>query len=365
MSITQDGLPRLRRNTTSSRAATFLARSTRRGAVLAARPGCRRWSTPRRTTPRATSSCRSSCAAAPTGCRWSCRTPRRLLHVAADDRGAAARRDQRSPRNRAVNLDGFFGLPPAMASLLPAYQAGQLLVVHAAGLNRSDALAFRRAGFMEVGVPGTRDIETGWLGRHLASKPPMKAGRRPARDRLQLRASADAGRRARHAADPRSGELRPLAARPRPTPRGWPGSAPSFGGAARSAARPPRSTRSAPSPQLSTIDISAYQPSGGAVYPTSSFGTALRSTAALIRADVGVEAVQIDIGGWDTHSAQDPVTGGMATTMRDLADALAAFHADMVGASRHRPAHAGDDVRVRAARPRRTAARAPITVTAT
>ena len=46
---------------------------------------------------------------------------------------------------------------------------------------------------------------------------------------------------------------------------------------------------------------------------------ALRSTAALIRADVGVEAVQIDVGGWDTHSAQGPLTGGMATNMRTLA----------------------------------------------
>jgi uncharacterized protein (DUF1501 family) len=86
--------------------------------------------------------------------------------------------------------------------------------------------------------------------------------------------------------------------------------------------------------QLSAIGIAAYVPAGAAVYPTSSFGTALRSTAALIRADVGVEAVQIDVGGWDTHSAQGPLTGSMSTTMRTLADAIAAFHADMVGAAR-------------------------------
>jgi uncharacterized protein (DUF1501 family) len=54
----------------------------------------------------------------------------------------------------------------------------------------------------------------------------------------------------------------------------------------------------------------------------------------MIRGDIGVEAVQIDYGGWDTHSAQGPLTGGMATTMRSFADALAAFHADMEGASR-------------------------------
>ena len=37
------------------------------------------------------------------------------------------------PANPALALDGFFGLPPAMAPLLPAYQSGQLLVVHATG----------------------------------------------------------------------------------------------------------------------------------------------------------------------------------------------------------------------------------------
>lgn len=88
--------------------------------------------------------------------------------------------------------------------------------------------------------------------------------------------------------------------------------------------------------QLSAIGISSYQPAGGAVYPTGSFGSALRSTAALIRADVGVEAVQIDLGGWDTHSAQGPFTGSMAATMRQFADAIAAFHADMAGADRLR-----------------------------
>ncbi len=73
---------------------------------------------------------------------------------------------------------------------------------------------------------------------------------------------------------------------------------------------------------------------GGAVYPTGTFAAALRSTAALIRADIGVEAVQIDISGWDTHSAQGPLTGGMATNMRTFATSLASFHQDIEGANR-------------------------------
>src|SRR5271170_1420785 len=35
--------------------------------------------------------------------------------------------------NVALDLDGFFGLHPALASLLPLYQKRQLAIVHAAG----------------------------------------------------------------------------------------------------------------------------------------------------------------------------------------------------------------------------------------
>jgi uncharacterized protein (DUF1501 family) len=234
--------------------------------------------------------------------------------------------------NRAVNLDGFFGLAPGMASLLPAFQSGQLLIVHAAGSTDPTRSHFDAQSFMEVGVPGTHDVETGWLGRHLASKAPMKAG-------AALRGIAF-----------NYGLPQMLAGAPDTLPIPNPASFGLSGTSSTNAARLAwlgTSFTGQPDPlrasalntqrtigELGAIGISTYQPSAGAVYPTSSFGTALRSTAALIRADVGVEAVQIDVGGWDTHSAQGPVTGGMATTMRGLADAIAAFHADMVGSSR-------------------------------
>ena len=57
----------------------------------------------------------------------------------------------------------------------------------------------------------------------------------------------------------------------------------------------------------------------------------LRSTAALIKADIGVEAIQLDLGGWDTHSNQDPLAGSMFNTMQNLSNSLGAFHADVIG----------------------------------
>lgn len=66
------------------------------------------------------------------------------------------------------------------------------------------------------------------------------------------------------------------------------------------------------------------------MYPNSSFGRALKSVATLIRADVGIEAAQVDIGGWDTHAAQGGAVGAQATLANDFASSLAAFHADIV-----------------------------------
>lgn len=240
-------------------------------------------------------------------------------------------RPDSSSANRALDLNGFFGLPPAMASLLPAYQAGNLLVIHATGSTDPTRSHFDAQAFMEVGAP-TRNAATGWLGRHLASKPPMKPD-------AALRALAfNYGLPLMLAGAPN--------ALPIPNPANFGLNGTSSTSSARLAwlgtsftgQRDPLQASALNTQrtitQLAVIGITSYQPSGGAVYPTSSFGIALRSTAALIRADVGVEAIHVDVSGWDTHNAQGPVTGGMATTMRGLADSLAAFHADMSGASR-------------------------------
>ena len=49
----------------------------------------------------------------------------------------------------------------------------------------------------------------------------------------------------------------------------------------------------------------------------------------LIKAEVGLEVAAIDVGGWDTHFAQGSSEGLMAGLLTDLAQGLAAFHADL------------------------------------
>ena len=84
---------------------------------------------------------------------------------------------------------------------------------------------------------------------------------------------------------------------------------------------------------LKKIDFAGYRPTGGAVYPDDEFGYSLESAAALIKAEVGVEAVAIDLGGWDTHDFQGPVDGYMAYLMESLAGGLGAFYRDLFAAN--------------------------------
>jgi len=80
---------------------------------------------------------------------------------------------------------------------------------------------------------------------------------------------------------------------------------------------------------LEKLDPQTYPAAHGAKYPDSEFGLALKQTAMLIKADVGLEVSAIDLGGWDTHFAQGVTVGLMPNLMKDLAEGLSAFHEDM------------------------------------
>jgi RNA polymerase sigma factor (sigma-70 family) len=80
---------------------------------------------------------------------------------------------------------------------------------------------------------------------------------------------------------------------------------------------------------LQALDPLNYQPISGLQYPASDFGLGLRQIAMLVKAEVGLEVAAMDLGGWDTHFAQGGGEGLMAGLLKELADGLAAFHADL------------------------------------
>jgi len=78
--------------------------------------------------------------------------------------------------------------------------------------------------------------------------------------------------------------------------------------------------------RIDRMRSSVYRPERGARYGTGNFSLGLRQTAQLIKARVGLEAVSLDLEGWDSHFTQNSV---MDPLMRRLAEGLAAFYADL------------------------------------
>src|SRR5215467_9854734 len=60
-----------------------------------------------------------------------------------------------------------------MAWLFPAFQAKDLLIVHGSGQLNVSRSHFDAQRYMEVGKPVDLTLISGWLGRHLASIPPL------------------------------------------------------------------------------------------------------------------------------------------------------------------------------------------------
>jgi uncharacterized protein (DUF1501 family) len=55
---------------------------------------------------------------------------------------------------------------------------------------------------------------------------------------------------------------------------------------------------------LQKTNTKNYQPSNGAIYPTSALGNSLKQIAQLIKMNVGLEVAFAEHGGWDTHFNQ-------------------------------------------------------------
>jgi uncharacterized protein (DUF1501 family) len=226
---------------------------------------------------------------------------------------------------RAIDLDGFFGLHPALRGLLPAWQEKHLAIIHACGAPDESRSHFRAMELMERGVEDERGPASGWIGRHLAT---LNNGNRSPLRAIGL---GTLTQRSLSGAVPVTA-LRSIADF-------------HLGGDARAVEhmRAALSSLYAGAEPLSivgqeTLDILdtlhaldplGYSPTSDLQYPASDFGMGLRQVAMLIKAEVGLEVAAIDLGGWDTHFAQGGSDGLMAGLLRDLADGLAAFHADL------------------------------------
>lgn len=230
--------------------------------------------------------------------------------------------------NGALDLDGFFGLAPACAPLLPIYRDGDLAIVHATGSTDPTRSHFSAMRFMETATPnmGQTSISDGWLGRHLQTSAPLGAGDlRAMALQATLTRTLAGGPGALPVKDPANFNF--------PGPQDVAGALRDvieaiYANAAEPLAGAAQSSMGAID-LLATVDFENYQPENGAVYSGDSFGQGLVSTAAMIKADIGLECVELDITGWDHHSAMGPIDGTLAGMLANLSEGLAAFHTDL------------------------------------
>ena len=80
---------------------------------------------------------------------------------------------------------------------------------------------------------------------------------------------------------------------------------------------------------LKSANPEQYTPAAGATYGRGQLGQALKQTAQLIKADLGVEVAFADVGGWDTHVNQGGAQGQLAQRLTEFSQSIAAFWTDL------------------------------------
>jgi len=232
------------------------------------------------------------------------------------------------PADQALDLDGHFGLHPALSGLLPMWRQGALAPVLAVGSPDLTRSHFDAQDYMESGTPGVKSTADGWLNRcaqHAAEHkntvfqsvafgpqlPRILAGSAPALAITDLRAFGI-----------RAGGPGVRDKLTRAFEQLYNESA--TGIVASSAAEGFQAVQT-----LQRIQPAEYRPENGAEYPKGKLGSSLMQIAQLIKADIGLEQAFADAGGWDTHIAQGAGEGQLATRLRELGDSLEAFALDL------------------------------------
>jgi uncharacterized protein (DUF1501 family) len=231
------------------------------------------------------------------------------------------------PQSRGLPLTSRFALHPSLAPLLPLYTAGKLAIVHAVGQPNPTRSHFTDMDEMERAAPGS-SLRTGWLDRMVgatttpgpfaattvgsSSAPRSMLGPTSdlavrSVDSLSVSGAWDATETTRWAT-----ALRAL-----------------YAGAPDTLGVPARTTLDALT-TAATLRAAGYTPANGATYPSGALGDALKDTARLVKAGVGLRAVTIDSGNWDMHSDLGRSDNGwMARQLTEVGQALAAFMTDL------------------------------------
>jgi uncharacterized protein (DUF1501 family) len=218
--------------------------------------------------------------------------------------------------NGVVDLDGRFGLHPALKPLKSLWDSGQFAIVEATGSADSSRSHFDAQEFMESGTSGVK-MSDGWLNRAMnTSQVPASTFRVVSMgSNLPLTLRGETHVTA-------LGELAKLQL--------GTGASSIFENMYLSSADSDINRVGKDAFDLlrkvENMNGQPYVPSGGVRYFQNAEGQGLLQIARLIKADVGLEAAFVEIGGWDHHTN---LTGTLSSMLNSLANALSSFAIDL------------------------------------
>jgi uncharacterized protein (DUF1501 family) len=227
-----------------------------------------------------------------------------------------------------INLDGYFALHPTLAPLERFYQDNKLAIVHAVGLPDLTHSHYVAMDNLARGSMNDRSITTGWLGRHLVSKTPEKLtplralGFGPTLPGV-MRGFESAVTLQSIGNFSMTGRLQDQADYLNHLQLLYQMGGNSFG-------LPQAAVEVQPVlGALNKLKSLDFVSSNYLSYPQSRFGQMLLDTIQIINADIGLEVACLEMDGWDMHSDEGSINGGLNRQLLDLIQGLTAFATDL------------------------------------
>jgi uncharacterized protein (DUF1501 family) len=229
------------------------------------------------------------------------------------------------PESTLLGADPRFGLHPALAELMPMWNAGTFGAVHAVGLPAPNRSHFEAMEEVEDADPGS-GARVGWINR-LIGIDPAPAPHDAVSLGSTLLSTAMVGPApvlgAYRVADLSLADVGTTAGARRTSLRTmWSHDQTVLGSGVRLAVQSTSTLAPLVNSAPDTVHVGDY--------PAGPLAEVLANAAALIRADLGTRVVAVDYGDWDMHEGVGQVDGGwMFDHLSHFAAGLKAFFADL------------------------------------
>ena len=203
-----------------------------------------------------------------------------------------------------------------MSALKPLWDAKQLAIVHAAGSPDPTRSHFDAQDYMESGTPGVKTTEDGWLNRAVAAESASASKAETSKeDAFRAVALGTALPRILSGSAPALalGNVNDFGVAPR-NPQGQPLAntfESMYAGSVDAVLHGTAQETFDAVKMLKAADPRELSSGGGGSLSEGRFADALKQTAQLVKANLGVQVAFTDIGGWD-HHVNEGSSGGAA-----------------------------------------------------